>query len=215
MPTFTSPLAAPYRQGDGFGARGGEHKGDDLQIPVGTPVLAAQSGTVTAAGLNGTYGNSIVIDGGDGWATEYAHMESINVHVGDQVSQGQQIALSGGLKGLPTSGDSTGPHLHFEIRHNGVKINPAPYIPAAGQPGGTPTVNDTPNPGLLANLNNTLTTLNSPTTWVRIGYGVLGAVLLGIAAVRLFNSTPTGAAITQQVGNVAKAAAETAVIIPK
>lgn len=126
--TIGDPLATGFHQGDAFGARGGEHKGDDLQVPAGTPVLAATSGVVTYAGLMTNYGNYIKIDNGHGIQTVYGHMESLNVKAGDRVTQGQQIALSGGQRGLVTSGDSTGPHLHFEILQNGSFIDPGPFV---------------------------------------------------------------------------------------
>ena len=125
---LSDPLGKPFTETQSFNSANGGHKGVDLAIAPGTPVLAAQSGTVVQAGIDGTYGNFVLIDNGNGYQTGYAHMESLNVAPGQHVSQGQQIALSGGVAGAPTAGDSTGPHLHFELRKNGVKIDPAPYL---------------------------------------------------------------------------------------
>lgn len=94
------------------------HGGMDIAVPNGTPVGAAAEGTVVFAGPKGGYGNLVIIDHPDGRQTRYAHLSSLNVTAGDPVSIGQQIALSG------STGKSTGPHLHFEVRENGRPIDP-------------------------------------------------------------------------------------------
>ncbi|SHM17208.1 Murein DD-endopeptidase MepM and murein hydrolase activator NlpD, contain LysM domain [Caldanaerovirga acetigignens] len=106
-----------------FGNRGGEfHTGVDIANAVGTPVRAANSGVVTFAGRNGGYGRLVIISHGGGFETYYAHLNSINVSVGEQVSKGQVIGSVG------TSGRTTGPHLHFEVRVNGTPKNPLLYL---------------------------------------------------------------------------------------
>ena len=85
------------------------------------PVKAAAAGTVTAAGLNGGYGRFISIDHGSGMSTAYGHMSALAVTVGQQVSRGQVIGYVG------SSGYSTGPHLHFEVRENGQTENPLQF----------------------------------------------------------------------------------------
>ena len=106
-----------------FGSRWGEqHTGIDWSCPVGTNVYAADDGTVTFAGWNGGYGNMIKIDHGNGYVTYYAHCSSLLVSPGTTVSTGDVIALSG------NTGRSTGPHLHFEVRVNGVPMNPEAYL---------------------------------------------------------------------------------------
>jgi hypothetical protein len=114
--------------GDLFGARGGEHRGIDIEVGNGTPVHASARGIVTFAGLSGAYGNLIIIAHADGYSTRYGHLSTIQVHVADIVNAGEQIALSGGIKGAYGSGDATGPHLHFEIRLNGVAVDPLKYL---------------------------------------------------------------------------------------
>ena len=94
------------------------HKGVDIGTPMNTPILAAKSGTVTWASWNGGYGHCVIIYHGQGNSTLYGHLNSYACQVGDTVSQGDLIAYSG------TSGNSTGPHLHFEITENGVRVNP-------------------------------------------------------------------------------------------
>src|SRR3954454_18952584 len=110
--------------GDGFGSPGGRrHDGIDFPEPYGTSVGAAGRGTVSFAGWNsGGYGNLIVIDHRLGYQTWYAHLSSFAVHSGQHVAGGVRIGRVG------STGHSTGPHLHFEVRHNGVPINPVPYL---------------------------------------------------------------------------------------
>ena len=99
------------------------HKGLDLAAPYGTPIKAAASGTVTQAGWNsGGYGYLVVISHGNGVETYYGHCSSIAVTKGQTVSQGQVISYVG------STGQSTGNHLHFEVRKNGVTQNPEYYI---------------------------------------------------------------------------------------
>ena len=94
-----------------------------LTATTGTPVKAAQGGRVIHAGWEGAYGNSVVLDHGNGLQTRYAHLSKISVSVGGQISQGAQVGLSG------ATGQVTGPHLHFEVIRNGTRVNPAGYIP--------------------------------------------------------------------------------------
>ncbi len=108
-----------------FGARWGRsHKGLDIGAPKGTPIKAAASGTVTVAqyGYSGGYGNYVMISHGNGIQTLYGHCNSLNVSVGQSVSQGQVIAYVG------NTGNSYGNHLHLEIRVNGVAQNPQNYL---------------------------------------------------------------------------------------
>ncbi len=109
----------------GFGWRWGKmHKGIDIAAPIGTPIMAAASGEVIFAGWNsGGYGNLVKLKHTDGSITLYAHNNRIYVRKGQRIKQGQQIAEMG------STGYSTGPHLHFEIRLNGrVSVNPIAYL---------------------------------------------------------------------------------------
>ena len=108
-----------------FGSRwGSTHKGIDIGAPKGTPIKAAAGGTVTVAqyGYSGGYGNYVIISHGNGIQTVYGHCNTLNVKVGQKVSQGEQIATVG------NTGRSTGNHLHLEIRINGVAQNPQNYL---------------------------------------------------------------------------------------
>ncbi len=115
-------LPASGRRTDYFASRGGTHKGIDIAAPSGTPVYASDGGTVTFSGWYGGYGNLVIIDHGNGFQTYYGHNSKNYVSAGEKVYQGQHIAAMG------TTGDSTGNHCHFEIRKNGVPVNPVNYL---------------------------------------------------------------------------------------
>ena len=107
----------------GFGMRWGRmHEGVDIGCAFGTPNRAAAAGTVIHAGWLGGYGNLVVVDHGNGLSTAYAHASSILVSVGQSVSQGETVSLVG------STGNSSGPHLHFEVRVNGVAVDPLLYL---------------------------------------------------------------------------------------
>ena len=98
------------------------HKGTDISASKGAPVLAAKGGTVVKSYFSSSYGNYIVVSHGGGLMTAYAHMTRRMVSVGDSVSAGQQIGTVG------STGNSTGPHLHFEVYVNGSAVNPLNYF---------------------------------------------------------------------------------------
>lgn len=113
----------------GFGPRWGRmHEGIDISVNQGSPVFAASSGTVVFAGLDGGYGNAIVINHGGGVTTRYAHLSYFAVSVGQSVSGGSTIAQSGGAPGTAGAGSSTGAHLHFEVRVSGTAYDPRGYL---------------------------------------------------------------------------------------
>jgi murein DD-endopeptidase MepM/ murein hydrolase activator NlpD len=115
------PVSGPVTSG--FGWRWGRmHEGIDIAVPTGTPVVAAASGRVIVAGWMGGYGNLVVVDHGGGLATAYGHNSSFAVGSGSTVSQGQTIAYAG------STGNSTGPHVHFEVRVNGSPVDPLGYL---------------------------------------------------------------------------------------
>jgi murein DD-endopeptidase MepM/ murein hydrolase activator NlpD len=127
--TFVLPITGSYIS-TGYKAGGslwssGSHTGVDFHAASGTPVHAVGAGTVVQAGWGGAYGNQIVIRMNDGTYTQYGHLSSIEVSVGQEVTPGQQIALSG------ATGNTTGPHLHFEARTTpeyGSDIDPVAYL---------------------------------------------------------------------------------------
>ena len=106
-----------------YGWRWGRmHEGIDIAVGNGTPVVSSASGTVIVAGWMGGYGNLVVVDHGNGIATAYGHNTSVAVGIGQSVAQGQVIAYSG------NTGNSTGPHVHFEVRVNGGAVDPLGYL---------------------------------------------------------------------------------------
>ena len=98
------------------------HSGIDIGVDYGTPIHAADSGTVIYAGWISGYGNAVIIDHGNGMQTLYGHNQSLNVSEGQSVSKGQVIAFAG------STGNSTGPHCHFEVQVNGSAVDPMGYL---------------------------------------------------------------------------------------
>ncbi|MEV7596611.1 M23 family metallopeptidase [Kitasatospora sp. NPDC089797] len=120
----SNPFGVPNRS---YAA--GYHTGVDFAVSPGTPVLAVGDGTVVSAGWDGAYGKEVVLRLADGHFAQYAHLSGLSVSAGQQVSAGQRIGLSG------NTGNSTGPHLHFEIRTSnryGAVVNPIAYLSAHG-----------------------------------------------------------------------------------
>ncbi|MGW1892026.1 M23 family metallopeptidase [Streptomyces sp. NPDC002004] len=125
-------LSACFNQAGGMWSH--RHSGQDFAVPVGTSVAAAHDGVVVKAGPNGggdgpAYGNAIVIQHGNGTYSQYAHLSRIDVRIGQAVKAGQHIALSG------NTGNSSGPHLHFEIRKTpnyGSAVNPVAFLRSVG-----------------------------------------------------------------------------------
>lgn len=119
--TFLMPTRGRFTSG--FGRRWGRmHRGIDIAAPTGTPIKAADGGTVTFAGSNGSLGKMVKINHGNGLETIYGHCSKIHVRVGQKVYKGQHIANVG------NTGRSTGPHLHLEVIKNGVHQNPSRYV---------------------------------------------------------------------------------------
>ncbi len=141
----TLPASLEYIS-SGFGYRsdpftGGAafHAGLDFRGPIGAPIYAAAAGTVSFAGIRQGYGNCVEVSHGNGLMTRYAHMSRIGARVGEKVAAGAVIGQIG------STGRSTGPHLHFEVRINDQPVNPRPFLEArqnvfqesrAGQPAG-------------------------------------------------------------------------------
>ena len=124
---YSSGFIFPLPKGSGwkvsaYWGDGRGHKAIDLCVSYGTNIYAVAAGTVTYAGYKSDYGYLVVIDHGNGLSTAYAHASTLGVSTGDRVTAGETIALVG------STGYSTGNHLHFEVRNNGTRIDPAPYI---------------------------------------------------------------------------------------
>jgi len=128
LPTYMKPVMGGVLS-SGFGGRNApargastNHKGVDWSVPTGTAVYASCAGIVSKAGWGSGYGYVVYIEHQDGRQTRYGHLSKVQVEVGQEVGQGEQIALSG------STGNVTGPHLHFEILIGGTQVNPLDYL---------------------------------------------------------------------------------------
>ena len=119
--SLTRPVSGTVTSRYGSRSRG-FHTGMDIATASGTPITSIASGTVTYSGWKGSYGNMVIIDHGNGVQSYYAHCSALYVSVGQSVSGGSTIAAVG------STGNSTGPHLHLEIRVNGATVNPQNYL---------------------------------------------------------------------------------------
>lgn len=123
------PVAGELTDGFGgrrnpFGGSGSEfHTGQDISTLWGTPVMAAAKGTVIFAGWQNGYGQIVIVDHGNGVTTRYGHLSDVEVEVGQQLARGDQLGRVG------STGRSTGPHLHYEVRINDEPVNPLQYLP--------------------------------------------------------------------------------------
>ncbi|MFC9944975.1 M23 family metallopeptidase [Streptomyces pratensis] len=127
-PVENANVTTQYRA-SGASWSSGYHTGSDFQAASGTSVRSIGPGTVVSAGWSGSYGNEVVIQHTDGMYSQYAHLSSLEVSAGQTVTGGQQIGLSG------STGNSTGPHLHFEVRTGpsyGSDVDPIAYLRSHG-----------------------------------------------------------------------------------
>jgi murein DD-endopeptidase MepM/ murein hydrolase activator NlpD len=133
MPT-TMPVEAGYHssnfgyRADPFNGQSAFHAGVDFNAPFGSPILAAAGGVVSSAQMHSDYGQMVDIDHDNGYSTRYAHLSKIKVKAGDIVLKGQHVG------DLGATGRATGPHLHFEVRENGVPLNPNRFLNFARAP---------------------------------------------------------------------------------
>ena len=123
-----APFAGSYPRGDGFGARGGKHKGIDWPIPAGTPLKAVAAGTASRV-RNAAAGNKLELSVGNGLVAGYHHLSRYAVASGASVGRGADIGYVG------STGRSSGPHLHFSLKKDGKYVNPAPYLAGGGEAG--------------------------------------------------------------------------------
>lgn len=129
---YVSPVPGKHTtnyRASGANWSSGSHTGIDFPVATGTSVKAITSGTVVTAGWGGAYGNEVVVKHADGHYSQYGHLSALSVSVGQTVSTGQQIGLSG------ATGNVTGPHLHFEVRTGpayGSDIDPVAFLASHG-----------------------------------------------------------------------------------
>jgi len=125
QPVKNTHITSPFgKRNDPFDGKPTMHNGIDFSGEIGTPLYAVAPGKVIQAGERSGYGKTVEIDNGMGFTTLYAHMSSINVKRGQEVRPNDIVGLGG------STGRSTGPHLHYEIRYNGSAFNPYTFIKA-------------------------------------------------------------------------------------
>jgi murein DD-endopeptidase MepM/ murein hydrolase activator NlpD len=117
------PISSPYGWRDLWVAGSRFHGGIDIAADMGTPVVASRGGRVSFAGWSGVYGYVVFVDHEEGWQTRYAHLSRIDVRLGDALRQGAPVGAIG------STGLSTGPHLHFEVRYEGRALDPLAFVP--------------------------------------------------------------------------------------
>jgi murein DD-endopeptidase MepM/ murein hydrolase activator NlpD len=123
QPVEGGVIASGYgRRRDPFHGETRFHKAIDIGAPMGAPIQNLAAGTVTMARANGGYGNVVMVDHGDGWKSLYAHCEELNVEEGQRVEAGELLGTVG------STGRSTGPHVHLEIRYQGNRVDPAEVL---------------------------------------------------------------------------------------
>jgi hypothetical protein len=182
----------------------GYHTGLDIGCRAGSPIYAAHDGTVILAGWAGAYGNTVEIRANDSLVTSYHHMSKIAVSKGQNVSAGKVIGYIG------STGMSTGPHLHFEVRIDGKDVNPNPYLSGASTIEQT-SYNTTPVgfsdvfkfPGVILD---TFEWLSDTNNWYRIGMVIGGAVLLFMTFVGIAKASALGKTAVNAVASAGKKA---------
>ncbi len=200
------PITCKYGTKDDLHPSG--HYAVDYGVPTGTPVKAAAAGTVVAVGSGSgsrSYGNNIEISHVDGFSTLYAHLNSSNVRVGQKVAQGEVVAQSG------NTGFSSGPHLHFELRKNGSKVDPGPYLGSGVSAGGT--VNSAPKAASGSLLASNIAVSGASSAGLSTGISNIGSIIppsyKGAAAGRggagysLMNRNSTNGRTATQNGSMA------------
>lgn len=182
----------------------GYHTGIDIGCRAGSPIYAAHDGAVILAGWAGAYGNTVEIRANDSLITSYHHMSKIAVNKGQNVSAGKVIGYIG------STGMSTGPHLHFEIRVNGKDVNPNPYLSGAVTIDQISTGSSQAGfaevfafPGKLLGV---FEWLGETKNWYRVGMVLGGAVLLLITFVGVAKATVMGKTAAKSVANAGKKA---------
>jgi hypothetical protein len=192
----------------GYGPRNGAfHHGIDIAAPSGTPILAVADGVVEQAGWNGGYGNYIriahgKISGGPMLSTAYAHASKLSVSTGQKVSAGQVIASVG------STGDSTGPHLHFETRLNGNSTNPAPWLVGAQTVDVSPAGNGggISNPLTVAkDIAELIKAVTDGSMWIRLAMFFGGCMLLLAGTFALLGKSKQNQAVKLVVSGAKKA----------
>lgn len=196
-PTVCKTISQPYGRKNARYVKG-YHTGVDIACANGSPIRAVADGTITFAGWNGAYGNQVKqsVNGNEVW---YNHMSRIEVKKGDGVSAGSILGRLG------TTGQSTGPHLHLELRINGKDVDPMPYLSGSKvvPAGSTDATQASLNPlDAIKGIGNFFDLLTDPITWLRVGMFMGGGVLLLMAFVGLAKTKALGKVAGQTVKKV-------------
>lgn len=196
-PTVCKTITQPYGRKNARYAKG-YHTGLDIGCANGSPIRAVADGKITFAGWNGAYGNQVrqTVQSGEVW---YNHLSSIGVKKGDGVSAGSILGKLG------TTGMSTGPHLHLEVRVNGKDVDPMPYLSGSKviPAGSTDATQASLNPlDAIKGIGNFFELLTDPITWLRVGMFMGGGVLLLMAFVGLAKTKALGKVAGQTVKKV-------------
>lgn len=179
----------------------GYHTGIDIACAPGSPIYAAHDGTITFAGFNGSYGNEVRVALNNRFLTSYHHMSQIKARKGQGVSAGTIIGYMG------STGMSTGPHLHFEVRINGTDSDPKPYLDGVLSPGGGGVVQAGSNPLVpdwAEGVSDVFSWLADTKNWYRIGLVISGALLILITLIGMGKAKALGKAGMKAVSNSAK-----------
>ena len=176
MPKWVRPASGPItsKYGPRKPPKAGAssfHKGIDIGAKMGSPIVAAADGKVTYAGVNGTFGNHVKVTHAAGYVSSYSHMTRISVKVGDRIAAGNQVGTCG------STGNSTGPHLHFEIKKDGANIDPATVVPGLSSSGTATVTNTLPGSEAKGDDKKTASDAAGATVSGGVGSSVLGALL--------------------------------------
>lgn len=180
----------------------GYHTGLDIGCKAGSPIYAAHDGTVILAGWAGSYGNTVEIRANDSLVTSYHHMSRVAARKGQNVSAGTVIGYIG------STGMSTGPHLHFEVRINGKDVNPNPYLSGAATIDQISTGADQASvwdaftfPGKMLDA---FRVLSDTIMWMRIGMVVGGGILLLMTFLGIAKTSALGKGAVKAVASAGK-----------
>jgi hypothetical protein len=176
----------------------GYHTGLDIGCMAGSPIYAATDGKVVFAGWKGAYGNTVEISANSSLTTSYHHMSQVKAVVGQTVSAGTVIGYIG------STGNSTGPHLHFEVRLNGKAVDPEPYLSGASVVQASADATQVGLTDIPGQITTAFRVMSDPITWMRIGMVLLGGILLLMTFVGMAKAKALGQATVGAIKKVGK-----------
>jgi murein DD-endopeptidase MepM/ murein hydrolase activator NlpD len=210
MALFIEPVAGGATTGYGYVP--GVHLSLDFEVPVGTVVVAAADGQITNYKNNGAMGDTIFIKHAGGYETRYGNIGTFTAKVGQKVEQGQGIGTSDGRKNSRHPGDSSGPHLPFQVWRYGVPVNPK-SVTAGATDAKLASDTTSSSSGFLnpfGAFDQVGSWVSNPGNWVRVGLGMIGGTLVLIALIKVLSTTQAGQAAIANVKSTVKEAGKTA-----